>query len=99
MQAVAFIGDELSATGFRLAGAAVFIVPPSEAGEALETARAESELVLIAAAHARTVSADLLDEALRSVRPVTVVVEDVLSRQPPPDLELEMRRALGVEIA
>ena len=38
-------------------------------------------------------------EALRSVRPVTVVVEDVLSRQPPPDLELEMRRALGVEIA
>ena len=99
MQPVAFIGDELTATGFRLAGAAVFVVPASEATEALAVARAGSELVLIAAGHARLVDADVLDEALLSVRPHTVVVEDILSRLPPPDLELAMRRALGVEIA
>jgi len=99
VQPVAFIGDELTATGFRLAGAAVFVVAPAEAADALEAARAGSELVLIAAGHARSVDPDVLDEALRSVRPLTVVVEDILSRQPPPDLERAMRRALGVEIA
>lgn len=98
VQPVAFIGDELTATGFRLAGATVFVVSPDEAPDALRAARESSELVLIAAAHARAIGADLLDEALLSVRPLTLIVEDILSRQPPPDLERAMRRALGVDI-
>lgn len=99
MSVVAFIGDELTATGFRLAGAEVFIVPPEGAPEALQTAREEASLVLLAATHARAIPAAELDRALTIARPLTVVVEDILEREAPPDIERLMRRALGVEVS
>lgn len=99
MAAVAFIGDELTATGFRLAGARVWIVPPEVAAEALRAAREDASLVLIAPAHARQVPGDELEAALRSFDPLTLVVDDVLERDVPPDLEQAMRGALGVETA
>ena len=99
MAAVAFIGDELTATGFRLAGARVWIVPPEDAAEALRAAREDASLVLIAPAHAREVPGDELEAALRSFDPLTLVVDDVLERDVPPDLEQAMRSALGVEAA
>ena len=99
MSKVAFIGDELTATGYRLAGARAWIVPPGEAGEALRAAREEARLVLVTTAHARHVPGDELEEALRSFDPLVLVVDDILGREAPPDLERAMRRALGVEAA
>ena len=99
MNGVAFIGDELTAAGYRLAGAAAFIVPPAEAGAALAAAREQAALVLIAAAHARAVPAATLEAALGATRPLALVVDDVLGREAPPDLEQLMRHALGVEVA
>jgi len=96
---VAFIGDELTATGYRLAGVRAWIVPPEEAAEALRAAREEAELVLIAPAHASHVPGDELEEALGSLAPLTLVVDDILEREAPPDLERAMRGALGVEAA
>lgn len=97
MDAVAFIGDELTATGFRLAGALSFIVPPADAAEALRAARESAALVLIGAAHAQSVPEAELDQALAAFEPLTLVVDDVLEQNAPPDLEQAMRRALGVE--
>lgn len=99
MSGVAFIGDELTATGYRLAGAAVFIVPPEEAAGALAEAHGQASLVLLAPAHARAIPAPALEAALAATRPLTLVVDDVLEREAPPDLEQLMRRALGVEAA
>jgi vacuolar-type H+-ATPase subunit F/Vma7 len=96
---VAFIGDELTATGYRLAGACVFVVPPQGAGEALAEARETAALVLLAPAHARAVPGAQLAAALSAFRPLTLVVDDILGRDVPPDLEQEMRHALGVEAA
>ncbi len=99
MAAVAFIGDELTATGFRLAGARVWIVPPEETAEALRAAREEASLVLISPAHAQHVPGDELEAASRSFDPLLLVVDDVLEREAPPDVEQAMRSALGVEAA
>lgn len=99
MDHVAFIGDELTATGYRLAGARVFIVPPEGAGEALAEARATASLVLVAPSHALAVPGAQLAAALASFRPLTMVVDDILGRDAPPDIEQAMRRALGVEAA
>ena len=99
MPAVAFIGDELTATGYRLAGARVWIVPPEEAAEALQAAREEASLVLLAPGHARHVPGDELEDALRSFAPLVLVVDDILEHESPPDLERAMRSALGVEVA
>lgn len=97
MEGVAFIGDELTATGYRLAGATAYIVAPGEAAEALQAARESVALVLIAPAHARAIPAAELDAALTAFRPLTLVVDDILEREAPPDIEQAMRRALGVE--
>jgi len=99
MSGVAFIGDELTGTGYRLAGATVFIVPPEGAAEALADAQGRSSVVLLAPAHARAIPAAALEAALAATRPLTLVVDDVLQREAPPDLEQLMRRALGVEAA
>ena len=99
MEAVVFIGDELTATGFRLAGATVLVVPPEEAAGALRTAREGASLVLLAASHASGIGATELDEALTSAHPLTVLVDDLLERVAPPDMEQLMRRALGVEVS
>jgi vacuolar-type H+-ATPase subunit F/Vma7 len=99
MSVVAFIGDELTAAGFRLAGAGVHVVPPEGAPEALRTAREGASLVLLAATHARRIEAAELDRALTAAHPLTLIVDDILEQAAPPDLERMMRRALGVEVA
>ena len=99
MATVAFIGDELTATGYRLAGARAWIVPAEEAAEALRAAREDASLVLISPRHARSIPPEELDEALGSFEPLTLVVDDILEREAPPDLERAMRSALGVEVA
>ena len=99
MEGVAFIGDELTAAGYRLAGATTYVVPPGEATHALADARAQAELVLVAAAQARGIDPAALAAALAATRPLTLVVDDVLERDAPPDIEQLMRRALGVEAA
>lgn len=97
MAAVAFIGDELTGTGYRLAGARAWIVPPEAAGEALRAAREEASLVLLSPRHARHVPGEELEAALRSFSPLVLVVDDILEHDAPPDLERAMRSALGVE--
>ena len=99
MNGIVFIGDELTATGYRLAGVRVYVVPPEEAAVALRAAQEDSSLVLLAPAHARAIPRVELDEALRSFHPLTITVDDILEREVPPDLERDMRHALGVELA
>ncbi len=97
MEPLAFVGDELTATGYRLAGARVYTPSPDEVLEALRDARARAAVVLIAAPLAALLPARLLDEALASAAPLALVVDDLRGGMPPPDLEAAMRRALGVE--
>lgn len=99
MLPLAFIGDELTATGFRLAGARVYVPPPGGVRAAFDAARAEASVVLLTAALAAELPAPLLEEALGATAPLTLVVDDLLGAAPPPDLEAAMRRALGVETA
>jgi vacuolar-type H+-ATPase subunit F/Vma7 len=99
MEEVVFIGDELTATGFRLAGATALVVPPEDAAATLRSAREEASLVLLAASHARRIDAAELEAALTSAHPLTVLIDDILEREPPPDMDRLMRRALGVEVS
>ena len=67
--------------------------------EALAEARAAAALVLVTPSHARAIPGAQLAAALSALRPLTFVVDDILGRDAPPDLEQAMRRALGVEAA
>ena len=98
MKAPVFIGDELSATGFRLAGAVVRTPPPGEEMSFLEWARRETSLVLITAEVAARIAPSIMNRALAAPMPLVLIVPDVRGRQAPPDLGRAVRTQLGMEI-
>ncbi len=55
MAALIYLGDEVSAAGWRLAGATVRAPAPGEETAALDAARAQAALVLVSAAVAAAV--------------------------------------------
>jgi len=97
MGAAVFIGDEITAAGFRLAGVETVVPPPEEAGEALRAARQRAALVIVTAELARHVPANELEAALIAESPAVAVIPDMRMRVEPPDLARRLRRALGIE--
>lgn len=97
MSAPIFIGDEVSAAAYRLAGARTRTPPQAEVISALQWARSEGPLVLISAEYAAMLPERELAQALAGLSPPVLVVGDVRGRFPPPDLATRMRRQLGVE--
>lgn len=92
-----FIGDEVTAAGFRLAGARVVVPETAAVPEVFERARAEAELVLITAGCARILPAQTLTPALHALHPLVLIVADARDAVPVPDLEAHVRRVLGLE--
>lgn len=97
MAAILFIGDELTAAGFRLAGATVRVPAPGEAAAALDAARREAELILIGADCAGSLPRAVLREALAAATPLVLVVSGVRELAPPPDPAARVRALLGLE--
>jgi vacuolar-type H+-ATPase subunit F/Vma7 len=91
-----FIGDELSALGYRRAGARV-IVPGDDLLEAFERACGEAPVVVITAELAARLPARRLGQARLALQPVVLVVPDVQNRSPMPDAGERVRRQLGME--
>lgn len=96
MPAPIFLGDEVSAAGFRLAGLRVRVPPPGEEASFLEAARREAELVLLSAECAARLPASLLRRALAATLPLVLVVPDLLGRAEPPDLAARLLAQLGI---
>jgi vacuolar-type H+-ATPase subunit F/Vma7 len=93
MPAPVVIADELTALGFRLAGAHVY-VPQEHAVQRLFTeVCGEADLVLITAEKAPA----QLAAALLAARPLLAIIPDARSTVDVDDLTHELRRALGVE--
>jgi vacuolar-type H+-ATPase subunit F/Vma7 len=93
-----YIGDEVTAAGYRLAGAETRIPAEGEAAEVYRRAVADgADLVLLSAACARQIDAAELDAALCARRPLTAIVPDAFGRNAPPDVAREVRLALGIE--
>src|SRR5512143_4165127 len=97
MTTALFIGDEVSATAFRLAGMAVRVPAEGEEAAALAEVGGEVELVLITAECAARIPPAALRRALTATAPLTLVVPDVRGRQAPPDLAARLRVQLGME--
>jgi vacuolar-type H+-ATPase subunit F/Vma7 len=93
MARVAYIGDEVSAAGYRLAGARVHVPGRGEELSAIESARGEADLVLVGATCAARVGAPALAPLLRQEAPLLVVVPDAGPGEP--DIGARLRRQLG----
>jgi vacuolar-type H+-ATPase subunit F/Vma7 len=91
-----FIGDEVSAAGFRLAGADCYSPGAVELPALFQRLRAAAGMILVTAEAARKLPDALLAEALREQRPPILVIADARGQLQPRDLAAALRRQLGL---
>ena len=96
MALCAFLGDELSALGFRLAGVDCYCPAPGETLDLFQRLRAEVVLLLVTAEMAADLPAEELHRAQAATRPLVLVIADVQGRVPAPDRAAAVRRQLGL---
>ena len=91
-----FIGDEVNAAGFHLAGLRVRTPSADNLREVVQWACDHAPLVLISVDIAQQLPAAVLDRLLIGVTPCVVIVPDVRNATPMPDLTTRLRQQLGV---
>ena len=98
MARILYLGDEVTAAGFRLAGVETRVTEPADAvvalREALETGL---DCVLLSGSLASAVPPPLLERAGEAIEPLLAIVPDVRGRDAPGDLARDVRNALGIE--
>ncbi len=97
MSAPLYLGDEVSAAGYRLAGARVHTPRVGAETAALGWARSHSPLVLVSSAVAAAIADTELREALAAPAPLVLIVPDLQGEVPLPDLATRLRAQLGLE--
>jgi vacuolar-type H+-ATPase subunit F/Vma7 len=97
MSKIVFIGDELTAAGFRLTGIETVLPSPDAASGALAQARTRAQFVLLTADCARNIPINQLEDALLAETPIVAIIPDILMQTPPPDLARRLRAVLGIE--
>lgn len=97
MTAPIYLGDEVSAAGYRLAGALVRSPGAGEESAALAWARSRSPLVLLSAVVAAGLGEAVLRAALSALTPLVLIVPDLQGEVPLPDLAARLRSQLGLE--
>ena len=91
-----YIGDAVSAAGYRLAGLRVQVPDTAELLAQIEQACTDAPLVLLDADLAGQLPVAALDRLLSRVTPAVVVVPDVRGQAALPDLAKRLRQQLGV---
>ena len=96
MSVPVYIGDAVSAAGFRLAGLRIHVPDTTELVMQIEQAATDAPLVLLGADLAAQLPVAELDRLLSAVAPAVVVVPDVRGQADLPDLANRLRQQLGV---
>lgn len=97
MSAPIYLGDEVDAAGYRLAGARVRTPRLGEGAAALAQACAQAPLVLLSAAVAAGIGERQLRAALSALSPLVLIVPDSQAEVPLPDLAARLHAQLGLE--
>jgi vacuolar-type H+-ATPase subunit F/Vma7 len=97
MTAAVYLGDEVSAAGWRLAGVAVRTPAGGDEAAALAWARAHAPLVLVSSAVAAAIGEATLRAAASALAPLVLIVPDLHGAVPLPDLAARLRSQLGLE--
>jgi vacuolar-type H+-ATPase subunit F/Vma7 len=94
---IVFLGDELTASAYRLAGFSTAIVEPERTADELDAvAESGPALVLLASTHAKALGMEGLSQRIRLAQPPIMVVVDARHTEPLPDFTNLIRRRLGV---
>lgn len=97
MTAPIYLGEMVSAAGYRLAGATVRTPRDGDESLALAWARAHAPLVLLSATVAQRIGQSELRAAQSAPAPLVLIVPDLQGEVPLPDLAARLREQLGLE--
>jgi vacuolar-type H+-ATPase subunit F/Vma7 len=92
------ISDEVSALGWRLAGAEPLIANEHSLQERLAEVRPRADLVFITADLANSMPEPALSAALLAEKPLMAVIAGLPGGNEPPDLEQEVKHVLGIAV-
>jgi vacuolar-type H+-ATPase subunit F/Vma7 len=92
------LSDEITALGWRLAGARPLIANEHSIQERLAEARRGADLVLITADLAKRLPDTVLNAALLAEKPLMALVSGLPGGDEPPDLEQEVKHVLGITV-
>jgi vacuolar-type H+-ATPase subunit F/Vma7 len=92
-----YVGDEIGAAGWRLAGAQVHVPARGAETAALTQALAQAQLVLLSADVAQRVESATLQQAATALTPLLLVLPDTQGRTAAPALAARLRLQLGME--
>ena len=95
---LAVIADEVTALGWRLSGARAHVPGAHATRDWFREALRDADVVLITAKCAGAIPAAELNTALLASKPLLLVIADLRHEQEPPQIEDEVRRALGVPV-
>lgn len=97
MSTIVFIGDEVSAAGYRLCGVRVLCPAAHDVAEIVRRTRSEAPgLVLLGHGCSTALADEELQQMLLEQRPPMLVVGDVRGKSVPADLAAYVRRQLGL---
>jgi vacuolar-type H+-ATPase subunit F/Vma7 len=94
---IAFVGDAIMASGYRLAGVTVHVPEAGAEVAAFERARGEAQVVLLALDTALKLPLARLEQAIAAQAPLVLIVPDPDGRPSPVDPAARVRRQLGLE--
>ena len=98
MAHVVYIGDEVTAAGFRLAGIDARTVEAKATADELRRAVTDgAELILLSGQLTEFLSPPELEAVLTATQPPGIVVDAVCGKSVLPDLTREVRATLGIE--
>jgi vacuolar-type H+-ATPase subunit F/Vma7 len=91
-----YIGDEVSACGYRLAGLETRVPAENNLAAELESIISDATLVLLSAEIAGRLTGNQREQLLARVNPPVVVVPDVRGHAQLTDMATRLRKQLGV---
>ncbi len=97
MTDVVFIGDDITALGFRLAGVECHVPGPGETARIVAEARRRAQVIMMTPDAFEALPARQARELENSETPLLAIVADARGLSPVPDTEREVKRALGIE--
>jgi len=96
MTAPGFIGEEISAAGFRLAGVRIRTPLPEDLSRVIEWACNNAPLILITSEFAAMLPASEYERFVSQESPAVLVVPDVRTKTTAENLNMRLRTQLGL---
>lgn len=96
MSLVAFVGDEISAAGYRLCGVDVYIADSNNVLPLIQRACESASLVLVGSGTASFIDKTELETLNKRIAPPVFIVQEVSGHQAVPDIGKIVHEQLGM---